>query len=105
MVTNAAWFLAGLTVLAVGSEVMVRGATAPASRLGISPIVIGLTVVSIGTSMPELAVGVIAVGEGSGALAVGNIRRGRSGRRLERGSVGGRGARVSEPASACRSGP
>ncbi|KUI26066.1 sodium:calcium antiporter [Mycobacterium sp. IS-1496] len=73
MLTDAAWFLAGLTVLAVGSEVMVRGATGLASRLGISPIVIGLTVVSIGTSMPELAVGVIAVGEGSGALAVGNI--------------------------------
>ncbi|KUI25688.1 sodium:calcium antiporter [Mycobacterium sp. IS-1742] len=73
MLTNAAWFLAGLTVLAVGSEVMVRGATALASRLGVTPIVIGLTVVSIGTSMPELAVGVIAVGEGTGALAVGNI--------------------------------
>lgn len=73
MLTNAAWFLAGLVVLAGGSEVMVRGGTAVAVRLGVSPIVIGLTVVSIGTSMPELAVGVIAVGEGSGALAVGNI--------------------------------
>jgi cation:H+ antiporter len=73
MLTDAAWFLAGLIVLAGGSEVMVRGGTGLASRLGISPIIIGLTVVSIGTSMPELAIGVIAVGEGSGALAVGNI--------------------------------
>jgi len=44
-----------------------------ASRFGISPIVIGLTVVSIGTSMPELAVSVVAAVEGNGALAVGNI--------------------------------
>jgi cation:H+ antiporter len=52
---------------------MVRGSARAASQLGISPIVVGLTVVSIGTSMPELAVGVVAASEGSGALAVGNI--------------------------------
>ncbi|WP_234807526.1 calcium/sodium antiporter [Mycolicibacterium bacteremicum] len=52
---------------------MVRGGAEVAARLGISPIVIGLTVVSIGTSLPELAVGVVAAQEGSGALAVGNI--------------------------------
>jgi cation:H+ antiporter len=51
----------------------VRGAGKIASRLGISPIVVGLTVVAIGTSMPELAIGVVAASEGSGALAVGNI--------------------------------
>ena len=73
VLANAAWFLAGLGALVVGAEVMVRGAAAVASRLGISPIVVGLTVVSIGTSMPELAVGVVAASEGSGALAVGNI--------------------------------
>jgi cation:H+ antiporter len=69
----AAWFLAGLGALVVGAEAMVRGAARVASRLGISPIVVGLTVVSIGTSMAELAVGVVAAVEGSGALAVGNI--------------------------------
>lgn len=73
MLVNAVWFFVGLTALIVGAEVMVRGSTAVAARLGISPIVIGLTVVSIGTSMPELAVGVVAATEGSGALAVGNI--------------------------------
>src|SRR6476660_844017 len=52
---------------------MGRGSARAASRLGISPIVVGLTVVSIGSSMPELAVGVVAASEGSGALAVGNI--------------------------------
>jgi cation:H+ antiporter len=73
VLANAAWFLAGLGALVVGAEVMVRGSARAASRLGISPIVVGLTVVSIGTSMPELAVGVVAASEGSGALAVGNI--------------------------------
>lgn len=73
VLTNVAWFLAGLGALILGAEVMVRGGAKIASRLGISPIVVGLTVVSIGTSMPELAVGVVAASEGNGALAVGNI--------------------------------
>lgn len=73
MLADIGWFLVGLTALIVGAEVMVRGGSRLATRLGISPIIVGLTVVSIGTSMPELAVGVVAAGEGSGALAVGNI--------------------------------
>ncbi|SEH46033.1 cation:H+ antiporter [Mycolicibacterium rutilum] len=73
MLGHTIWFAAGLALLIVGAEVMVRGGAGVAVRLGISPIVVGLTVVSIGTSMPELAVGVVAAGEGSGALAVGNI--------------------------------
>jgi cation:H+ antiporter len=73
MWTDVVWFLVGLTALVVGAEVMVRGSVEVAARLGISPIVIGLTVVSIGTSMPELAIGVTSTREGSGALAVGNI--------------------------------
>lgn len=73
MLSSTAWFVAGLVALAFGAEVMVRGGAQMASRLGISPIVVGLTVVSIGTSLPELAVGVTAAAEGSGTLAVGNI--------------------------------
>lgn len=65
--------VAGLAVLVVGAEVMVRGATRLAARLGISPIVVGLTIISIGTSVPELAVGIDAGLRGAGALAVGNI--------------------------------
>jgi cation:H+ antiporter len=72
-VADALWFLLGLAVLVLGAEAMVRGSVEVAGRLGISPIVIGLTVVSIGTSMPELAIGVTSTREGSGALAVGNI--------------------------------
>lgn len=67
------WLLAGFVALTVGADVMVRGSTNIAARLGISPILIGLTVVSIGTSLPELAIGVTAAREGSGELAVGNI--------------------------------
>ncbi|PEG42276.1 sodium:calcium antiporter [Mycolicibacterium agri] len=73
MLTSAAWFAAGLAALVLGAEVMVRGGTWIAARLGISQLIVGLTVVSIGTSMPELAVGVVSAAEGNGALAVGNI--------------------------------
>lgn len=66
-------FLGGLAVVLLGAELMLRSATRIAALLGISPIVIGLTVVSVGTSAPELAVGITAAAEGQGALAVGNI--------------------------------
>jgi cation:H+ antiporter len=70
---SALLILAGLAGLLVGAELLVRGSTALAARLGIRPIVIGLTVVSLGTSLPELAIGIDAVRQGSPGLAVGNI--------------------------------
>jgi cation:H+ antiporter len=73
MIADLIWFVAGLIMLIVGSELLVGGGSRLAGRLGIPPIVVGLTVVSIGTSMPELAVGVVAAREGSASLAVGNI--------------------------------
>ena len=73
MLANLAWFAGGLVAMIVGAEALVRGGSWLASRLGIRPIIVGLTVVSIGTSMPELAVGVVAATEGNGSLAVGNI--------------------------------
>lgn len=66
-------FIAGLVVIILGSEMLLRGATRVALMLRVSPIIIGLTIVSIGTSTPELAVGITAAVEGKGALAVGNI--------------------------------
>ena len=63
----------GLVGLLAGAELLVRGGSALALRLGIAPIVIGLTVVSLGTSMPELAIGIDAARQGSPGLAVGNI--------------------------------
>lgn len=66
-------FLIGLVVIIFGAELVLRSSTRIANFLGIKPIIIGLTVVAIGTSMPELAVGITAVSEGRGALAIGNI--------------------------------
>ncbi len=65
--------VAGLALLLAGAEVLVRAGTRVATRLGIPPIVIGLTVVSVGTSLPELAIGVDAARSGSPGLATGNI--------------------------------
>lgn len=66
-------FLGGLVIITLGAEFILRGASTIAALLGIRPIIIGLTVVSIGTSLPELAVGITAVSEGKGPLAIGNI--------------------------------
>jgi cation:H+ antiporter len=65
--------VAGLAGLLIGADLLVRGGAALASQLGVRPIVIGLTVVALGTSLPELAVGIDAVRQGSPGLAVGNV--------------------------------
>ena len=65
--------LAGLTLLVVGGEIMVRGASALASRFGVSPLAIGLTVVAFGTSAPELFVNITAAVRGNTGLSFGNI--------------------------------
>ena len=70
---TALLLIAGLAVLVVGGEVLVRGAAALARSFGISPLVVGLTVVSFATSAPELAVSIQASLEGSPGLAVGNV--------------------------------
>ena len=65
--------LIGLVVLVGGGELLVRGASALAARLRISPVVIGLTVVAFGTSAPEFAVTLQAAYAGSPDLALGNV--------------------------------
>jgi cation:H+ antiporter len=65
--------LIGLLLLVVGAEVMIRGAVDVALRARISPLVVGLTVVSLGTSLPELLVSLLAAMKGSPALAIGNV--------------------------------
>lgn len=69
-----AWLLliAGLSLLVGGAELLVRGATGLAGRLGVSPLVIGLTVVAFGTSAPEIAVSLSAAYAGKPDLAIGN---------------------------------
>uniref|UniRef100_UPI0035E3C399 sodium:calcium antiporter n=1 Tax=Stutzerimonas nitrititolerans TaxID=2482751 RepID=UPI0035E3C399 len=64
---------AGLALLVLGAESLVRGAAQLARRMGISPLVIGLTVVAFGTSAPEAAVSIKASLSDSGDIAVGNV--------------------------------
>jgi cation:H+ antiporter len=63
----------GLVLLIGGADLLVRAGTGLASWLGVRPMMIGLTVVSLGTSVPELAVGIDAARGGNSGLAVGNI--------------------------------
>jgi cation:H+ antiporter len=65
--------IAGLALLIAGGEALVRGAGTLAAKAGISPLVIGLVVVSAATSAPELAVTVGAVASGEPDLAIGNV--------------------------------
>lgn len=65
--------IAGLILLPVAAEVLVRGAVGLANRAGISPLVVGLTVVAFGTSAPELVVCVQAAIEGAPGIAFGNV--------------------------------
>lgn len=66
-------FLLGLVALVFGAELLVRGASKLATTLGVSPLVVGLTVVAFGTSAPEVAVSVNAALSGNTDLAVGNV--------------------------------
>nr|WP_226627682.1 hypothetical protein [Alloyangia pacifica] len=65
--------IAGFVLLVVGGELLVRGAVQAAERMDVSPLVIGLTLVGFGTSMPELVTSVQAGLSGSPGIAYGNI--------------------------------
>jgi len=73
MMLQVVMFVLGLLALIVGAEAMVRGASRLAVSWGISPLVVGLTVVAFGTSAPEMAVSVGAALAGSADLAIGNV--------------------------------
>jgi cation:H+ antiporter len=66
-------FFAGLGLLVLGAEWLVRGASRLAAAAGVSPLVIGLTVVAFGTSAPEMAVSVKSAWDGKAEMAVGNV--------------------------------
>jgi cation:H+ antiporter len=72
-VVTAVTLVAGLALLIGGAELLVRGASRLATLAGISPLVVGLTVVAYGTSAPELAVSVRSALAGQADLAVGNV--------------------------------
>lgn len=65
--------LAGLVLLGIGGEALVRGGIAIGRHIHMSPHMVGLVIVGFGTSMPELAVSINAVTSGSSSIAVGNI--------------------------------
>lgn len=67
------WLASGLALLVLGAEGLVRGGVGLARRLGVSPLLIGVTVVAWGTSTPELVVSVEAALKGLDGIAVGNV--------------------------------
>lgn len=70
---QTALLLFGLLLLLGGAELMVRGAARLAVATGLSPLVVGLTVVAFGTSAPELTINIYAALTGATAIAVGNV--------------------------------
>lgn len=69
----AAWLIFGLLLLILSAEALVRAATSTAETLGVAPAIIGLTLVALGTSLPELASTVACAMRGHHDLAIGNI--------------------------------
>jgi cation:H+ antiporter len=67
------WFLFGLSVLIISSEALVWGGTEVAEFFGVSPLIIGLTVIAVGTSLPELAASIVSAIKGHAEIALGNI--------------------------------
>jgi cation:H+ antiporter len=67
------WFVVGLGTLLIGAELLVDGSISVARALGVSDIVIGVTLVALGTSLPELAVSMVSAFKEEHGLAIGNI--------------------------------
>jgi len=70
---NYLLLIIGLAILVIGGDILIRGAVSLAERLAIPALIIGLTIVSLGTSAPELFISVQAALAGSGGLAIGNV--------------------------------
>jgi len=71
--TSTGWLLLGLIILVGSSKLLVWGATEVAHNFGISELIIGLTIVALGTSLPELAASIASVRKGEPDLAIGNV--------------------------------
>ena len=67
------WTLVGLLVLVGSSKLLVMGAVDIAQQLGVSELIIGLTIVALGTSLPELAAAIAAARKGEPELVIGNV--------------------------------
>lgn len=73
MIVPVLLVLLSFAILTAGAEALVRGASAVGLRYGLSPLVVGLTIVAFGTSAPELAVSLKAALAGAGDIAIGNV--------------------------------
>lgn len=73
MLLNALWIVVGVLLVLWGADRLTEGAVSVAERLRVPQIVIGLTIVALGTSMPELCVSVVSALKGTPDLAVGNV--------------------------------
>lgn len=67
------WLIAGLVILVGSSKILVWGAVGIATEFGVSDLIIGLTIVALGTSLPELAASIVAVKKGEDDIAIGNV--------------------------------
>lgn len=72
-ILDAIWIVAGLALLIMGAELLIRGASRLAAAFNVPPIIIGLTIVSFGTGAPELVVGVSAAFQDAPGIALGNV--------------------------------
>ena len=73
IVLNILYIIAGIAIVLVGADKLTEGAAAVATKFKVPQIVIGLTIVAIGTSMPELCVSLVSALKGTPDLAVGNV--------------------------------
>lgn len=73
MLLNILFLLIGFIILVKGADILVDGASSTAKNLGVSSLVIGLTIIAFGTSSPELAVSFKAIYSGNGDIVIGNV--------------------------------
>lgn len=73
MLTSIFWLIAGLVLILLGANYLTDGSSSLARRMGISDLIVGLTVVAFGTSTPELVISIIAALNGNAPIAVGNV--------------------------------
>lgn len=73
MLSAALYLVIGLVLILAGASALTDGASAIARRMGVSDLVVGLTVVSFGTSAPELTISILSSANGNAGLAIGNV--------------------------------
>lgn len=73
LIASIIWLIVSLALILIGANALTDGASAIAKRIGISDLIIGLTVVAFGTSTPELVISIVAAADGNPSIAVGNI--------------------------------